>query len=241
MNRRQYRILFRFSLLVSLGVHLIVFIVISLPVDWFGGEVVPDEEPVLLVFPFLSREQAPASIRKEVVNLVDVVDVLERVGPLTLRETRSITIPRTLNPVDLPSRIFLDWYDVFDLSHVRILPPYTYSRFLWQLPERGGPVYSFEDLIRQAFLDSLMARKKKEELLVNTGLGEFGVTPGTLHLGPIKIPIPFRSFSSMESRVAERQYEEIKSHHDDVRMDDDDLANQRERILEWKKRQKGVD
>jgi hypothetical protein len=123
-----------------------------------------------------------------------------------------------------------------DMSYLRLLPPSSYSKFWWLVPDSVRWRYTVDDVMRRALRDALLERKRREEFLLETPVGDFGVTPGVLHLGPIELPIPISGYSSMASRNARREFGEIKAQENAVTVDDEDLAGQRERILEWKKR-----
>ena len=186
---------------------------------------------------FSLKENVPQVVRREAIDMIEYVAIFEDLSPLTLRKARPIVASHRLRPAGLPPRQPLSWYDILDISRIKLLPPYYFERFVWQLPDTTKRQYGMNEMIRRAFDDAMQARRKKERLLVETPLGEFGVTPGVLHLGPIDLPIPFAPYSSMTARTNQRQSEEIRSHESHVEIDDDELARQRERVLEWKKRQ----
>ena len=84
-----------------------------------------------------------------------------------------------------------------------------------------------------------LERRTGQELTLDTKYGKFGVSSRGLLLGPIVIPLPLAPYTSSEMRDEERSYEEIKSQSLREIMKDQDLEQQRERIIEWKRRKEG--
>ena len=84
-------------------------------------------------------------------------------------------------------------------------------------------------------------KREADELAFDSKYGKFGVGPEGLLLGPIVIPLPLAPYTSGEAREEERAHREIQAQSLRRSMEDDDLRQQRERIIEWKKRRKGKD
>ncbi|MFQ6103124.1 MAG: hypothetical protein ACE5OP_02400 [Candidatus Glassbacteria bacterium] len=234
MNQREYRDVFWISLVLSLVIHALILLLTRIPPTWVREEPERKELYIPILIPEVTGLQPP--VRREAIEIIDVKQTFEELKPLALREARPIPLPGSLIPELFPLEPYLTWDMIMDLSHIKLLPPYYFSRFAWQFPDTTKRVYTVNDYIHLALLDALRAREEKEKMLVDTPLGEFGVTPGVIHLGPLKLPIPFGAYSSRESRIAQQEYGEIQSHENVVEIDDEELARQRERILEWKKR-----
>jgi len=234
MDRGRYSTCFRLSLILSILIHVVMLVAIRLPSPWVRGEVEHDRSRVLMFFP---SDNLPVYAGREAASMIDYTETFDDLVPLTLREARPLDLPHRLTPSGLFPGQPLSWYDILDVSSIKLLPPYYFERFAWQIPDTTKRQHSVNDFLQRAFLEAMLARQKKERLLVDTALGEFGITPGVVHLGPITLPIPFAPYSSIATRTYQRQFEEIKSHESQVEIDDDELARQRERILEWKKRQ----
>ncbi len=234
MNRRGYRKNFWLAILASALIHLVLFLTLWVPGTWFQGGVRDEKEPFSMFLPGEWVSAPPA--RRDAIRVVTIESIPAEPGPVELRDPRPLTaLPDLVRP-DFEARSRLRWDDVMDLSHLRLLPPSEFEQFWWLVPDSLRWHYTMDDVLERALRDALLERKRREELLLDTPVGAFGVTPGTLHLGPIKLPIPLSGYSTMASRTARRQFEEIRAQENAVTVDDDDLKAQRERILEWKER-----
>ena len=114
--------------------------------------------------------------------------------------------------------------------------------FPWIAPGGGG--YRTPRLFGlERELEGLREREREEReddsLTVDTKYGPLGISSRGIHLGPLVIPIPLAPYRSAEMRDEIEAHEEIRSQSNAESLRDADLREQRERIIEWKKRNEG--
>lgn len=243
MRETEYRILFGWCLLVSFLIHMLILLTIRMPGTWFVETPVSERETARAI-PRGERGLAPSAERdafaRDALSFVPLEGVPVEAPPFSLRGPRLSTRQPALVPGSLSPELLLPpsaaWEDLIDMDRRKLLPPHYFSRFARIRPDTTRYRYTVNDLIHKAFLDAMRERDKKERLVVGTPLGEFGVTPGVLHLGPVKVPVPFAPYSTTEARTVRREYEEIRSQETGISSRDDELEEQRQRVLEWQER-----
>jgi hypothetical protein len=242
MRETEFRNLFWLCLLFSFLIHLLVMLTVRVPGTWFAG-VDAWKGRRAIVLP--SREGGAAGTGREALPPGVLMEIpLEglplEILALALRGPRPSPGRLQRSRTGIAGEYFAPqvplWEDFIDRDRLRLLPPHYYSRLERIRPDTTQHLYTVNELIRRAFLEALLEKEKRERLLAKTPLGEFGVTPGVLHLGPLKIPVPFAPYSSMESRAAVRESREIQSQESGISSREEELETQRQRVLEWKER-----
>jgi hypothetical protein len=254
MRKTEFRNLSGWCLLVSFLFHILVLILFWLPGTWFREGKVGEGRAVFVFLPGEAGARVGSgeggSSSQGALSGIPPEGFPRGAPPFSLRGPRFSPRAPGLSPGGvlaggLPARGFPqgivlppspEWGGLIDTNRLMLLPPHYFSRFALIRPDTTIYPYTVNDFIHQAFLEAIRERGKEEKLLVDTPLGEFGMTPGVLHLGPVKLPVPFTSYSSTESRTAQREYQEIQSQESGISSRDEELDEQRQRVLEWQER-----
>jgi hypothetical protein len=234
---RDYRATFFVSLILSSAVHLALFYLVRVEISRGDRDFWRSVTEMRKLF-YISAERRPTSVSRALA-VIDISEEIEKSDVISSPPVEEIEVM-------MDSKIETGEATEGETGFVNPFEPdsldllFTYP---WLFPiEEDQPVLrrliGLERALRR--LRSLeRERKEGEEIKLDTKYGDFGISSEGIMLGPIVIPLPLAPFMSSESRYEEQTHEEIQAQSLHKAMKDKDLIEQRERVIEWKKRKEG--
>ncbi len=232
---RDHRPFLFVSLFLSVIVHLIFMLLVRVEIGLEDRDLRSSIIDMRKIFRVVPGGRTPGYREKTiVVKIREKERELEELAPEIEEEEEEekrvveLEVPES---VPGPQRLF-------DPDSLDLLLTYP-----WIVPlpdDRSGPrrMTGLERALRRLMSEEI-ERREAEGLTLDSKYGEFGVSSRGILLGPIVIPIPLAPYTSGEKRAEERAHSEIEAQSLQESMRDDDLQEQRERIIEWKKRRGG--
>jgi hypothetical protein len=232
---RDHRPFLFVSLFLSVIVHLIFLLLVRVEIGLEDRDLRSSIIDIRKIFRVVPSGRTPGYREKTiVVKIREKGRELEELAPEIEEEEEEekrvveLEVPES---VPGPQRLF-------DPDSLDLLLTYP-----WIVPlpdDRPGPrrITGLERALRRLMSEEI-ERREAEGLTLDSKYGEFGVSSRGILLGPIVIPLPLAPYTSGEKRAEERAHSEIEAQSLQESMRDDDLQEQRERIIEWKKRRGG--
>jgi len=234
---RDYRATFFVSLILSSAVHLALFYFVRVEISRGDGDFWRSVTEMRRLFYFSADRRA-----KSVSRVIAVIDISEEIEKSEVISSPPIEEIEEMMDSDIVTVETTEgetgFVNPFEPDSLDLL--FTYP---WLFPvEEEQPVFrrliGLERALRR--LRTLeRERKEGEEIKLDTKYGDFGISSEGIMLGPIVIPLPLAPFMSGERRNEEQAHGEIQAQNLREAMKDKDLKEQRERIIEWKKRKEG--
>ncbi len=237
-DTREYRTFLFVSLFLSIIVHLIFLLLVRVEIGFEDRDLWDSIIGMREIFRVVPGRRPPVYREKMIaLKIREVEGGLEKISP-EIEEEREEEKPVDEGEVMGAPEARPGSYRPFDPDSLDLLLTYP-----WLVPleeDRPGPrrMTGLERALRRLRSEEI-ERREAEGLTLDSKYGRFGVSSKGVMLGPIVIPLPLAPYASGEKRAEERAHSEIEAQSLREAMRDDDLQEQRERIIEWKKRREG--